>query len=220
MATAHKAHWERETGVLLKRKPARAAPWCVLAIAGALTASPLRAEDGWRIESGAVRVVCPLTVGGSFEATTRAVSGSATLTSPQPPAFGGEITVDLRTLDTGIGLRNRHMRENYLEVDKGEGFDKAVLTDIRLSQGDAASFQGKTGFTGTLRLHGVVKPVAGQAQVGRAASKILVDAAFPVRLLDYQIEKPQYLGVGVKTEVQVKVSLVAIPASGAIKEGR
>lgn len=26
--------------------------------------------------------------------------------------------VDLRTIDTGIGLRNRHMRDNYLETDQ------------------------------------------------------------------------------------------------------
>ena len=26
--------------------------------------------------------------------------------------------VDLNTVDTGIGLRNRHMRENYLHTDK------------------------------------------------------------------------------------------------------
>ena len=28
-------------------------------------------------------------------------------------------SVDLRTLDTGIGLRNAHLRDNYLEVSRG-----------------------------------------------------------------------------------------------------
>ena len=40
-----------------------------------------------------------------------------------------------------------------------------------------------------------------------------VEAAFPVTLADYGIAKPRYLGVGVKDEVEVKVSLVAVPAA-------
>ena len=41
-----------------------------------------------------------------------------------------------------------------------------------------------------------------------------VEATFPVTLPDYGIAKPRYLGVGVKDEVGVKVSLVAVPAEG------
>ena len=48
------------------------------------------------------------------------------------PHFDGNLTVDLRTLDTGIGLRNDHLRDHYLEVDKGPGFDKAILSEIVL----------------------------------------------------------------------------------------
>ena len=45
-------------------------------------------------------------------------------------ALDGNLVVDLRTLDTGIGLRNRHLRENYLEVDKAPGFETATLSEI------------------------------------------------------------------------------------------
>ncbi len=67
----------------------------------------------------------------------------------------GEIVVDLATIDTGIALRNQHLRENYLEVAKGRGFDKAVLSEIRVHDADGEEFQGRTAFTGTLLLHGV-----------------------------------------------------------------
>lgn len=165
----------------------------------------------WRVSQADVRVVCPLTVGGSFEATTPSLAGKLELEAQHPASFAGELVVDLRTLDTGIGLRNDHLRETYLEVEKGAGFATAALSELRLGDVDAASFQGRTRFTGTLRLHGATKPVAGDAVVRREGATIRVEASFPVTLADYAIAEPRYLGVGVKREVQVKVSLVATP---------
>ena len=188
-------------------------PSFMLALAGGFVAAAAVASDSWSIQGGTVRVLCPITVGGSFEATTPEITGSTTLAAPRPPAFTGEIVVDLRNIDTGISLRNRHLRENYLEVGRGQGFEKAVLSQIKLGDVDAATFQGKTSFEGVLQLHGVAKAVSGHAQIQRSGSNIQVDATFPVRLADHAIEKPQYLGVGVKSEVQVKVSFVATPGA-------
>jgi len=164
-----------------------------------------RAQDAaWRVGSGEVAVVCPLTVGGRFEAKTRSVSGQLAVDPAQPSRLTGEIAVDLKTLDTGIGLRNTHMRENYLEVGKGDGFDRAVLSEIVL-KGEAATVTGATTFTATLLVHGTRKPVSGQAHISRAGADVHVDASFPVTLADFGIAEPRYLGVGVKDQVQVKV---------------
>jgi polyisoprenoid-binding protein YceI len=163
----------------------------------------------WRVAQGDVRVVCPLTVGGTFEARTASITGTLALLTARPAVFSGRLSVDLRTLDTGIGLRNDHLRNTYLEVGKGEGYDTAVLSDIRLADVDAESFQGRTGFTAVLLLHGAKKTVTGPAELRREGPSVRVTAGFPVVLADYGIAKPQYLGVGVKNEVQVKVSLVA-----------
>ncbi len=189
----------------------------LLATAGLAAAATLEAQDvgaSWQVAHGDVRVVCPMTVGGSFEAKTSALSGTLTLTAPRPAAFSGALAVDLRSLDSGIGLRNEHLRDSYLEVGKGGGYEQAVLTDIRLD-GDAASVQGKTGFSGRLQLHGTTRDVKGQAEVRREGGSVRVEASFPVTISDYGIPKPQYLGVGVRNEVQVKVSLVATPAAAA-----
>ena len=40
-----------------------------------------------------------------------------------------------------------------------------------------------------------------------------MEASFLVKLADFGIPKPQYLGVGVKSEVQVKVTLTGTPAT-------
>jgi YceI-like domain len=160
-----------------------------------------------------VRVLCPLTIGGSFEARTEAIQGTVTL-GASAVVFGGDLSVDLDTLDTGIGLRNEHLRRRYLEVERGPGFDHAILSGISLGEGDPRGLQGKAHFTGTLLVHGTKRPVAGQATVHREGSTIRVVASFPVTVSEFGIEKPRYLGVGVKDQVNVTVSLVAQPSEG------
>lgn len=185
---------------------------CLLALA-----APSRAADhpSWRVVQGEVRILCPMTVGGGFEARTSALLGTLALAGARPVALGGDLVVDLRTLDTGIGLRNTHLRDAYLEVGKGDGFEKAVLSNLKLGDVDPETFQGRTAFTGDLALHGAKVQVTGEAEIRREGKSFRVNATFPVRISDYGIAKPQYLGVGVRDVVQVKVTLDLSDASVA-----
>lgn len=190
---------------------------CLLAFA-----APLHGAEApsWRVVRGEVKILCPMTVGGSFEARTPALLGTLVLAGARPLTFGGDIVVDLKTLDTGIGLRDDHLRNEYLEVGKGSGFEKAVLSGLQLGNLDPDSFQGRTPFTGDLAVHGVKVAIKGQAEIQRDASSLRVEASFPVRVADHGIPKPQYLGVGVRDEVQVRVSLIlsrSTAADGAVR---
>jgi hypothetical protein len=158
-----------------------------------------------------------MTVGGSFEAKTSSLTGALAVGDSRPAVISGDLSVDLRTLDTGMGMRNDHLRNEYLEVGHGEGFERAVLSEIHLGDVDPATFQGRTGFTATFLLHGAKRTVTGHAEIHRDGSSVRVEAGFPVTLADYGIAKPRYLGVGVKDEVEIKVSLVAVP--GAAQAG-
>jgi polyisoprenoid-binding protein YceI len=172
-------------------------------------AGPAAAQaPSWKVAQGDVRVTVPLRPGGGFEAKTAALTGTLTLAAPQPIALSGELTVDLATIDTGIDLRNRHLREKYLEVAK-PGFDKAVLSDIRLSDANGESFEGKSGFTGTLRLHGVSRPLTGTAEIHREGTAVRVVATFAILLTDFGIEPPEYMGVGVGSKLGVRVTVTA-----------
>lgn len=186
-------------GVLRSTRPVAA----VLVLCGVSTIAAQ--APAWRISGGEVVVHCPLTVGGSFQAKTAAIEGQLAPDPSQPSKLTGELAVDLKTLDSGIGLRNTHMRDNYLEVSKGDGFDRAVLSDIVLAGGDATTVTGATTFTATLLVHGTKKPVSGQARVTRSGGDVRVEASFPVTLQDFGITEPRYLGVGVKDQVQVRV---------------
>jgi polyisoprenoid-binding protein YceI len=172
---------------------------------------PVRAADGpaFTVAQGDVRVTVPLRPGGGFEARTTSLAGSLTLAGAKPVQLSGELQVDLATIDTGIDLRNRHLRENYLEIAKGSAYQKALLTEIHLAEADGEAFEGRSGFTGTLRLHNVTKPVAGTAEIRREGTGARVVATFPLLLTDFGIEPPQYMGVGVGNKLVVKVSFLA-----------
>jgi hypothetical protein len=184
---------------------------CVLALLAAFpTTWAFGADASWHVVRADVRVVCPMTVGGSFEARTGAMRGTVTTGGPGAP-LGGDLSVDLRTLDTGIGLRSEHLRDKYLEVGRGQGFDRAVLSAIRLGDAEPGSLEGRTPFTGIFLLHGTAQAIAGQATVRREGRSVRVEASFPVTVSAFGIEKPRYLGVGVKDQVTVTASLVAEP---------
>ena len=158
----------------------------------------------WRVERGDISVKCPMTIGGSFDAKATALTGVVNANGGS--TLDGSLAVDLRSLDTGISLRNDHLREKYLEVDKGAGFDKAVLSDITLKGLNVEAPDGKGSFSGSLTLHGVTKMVGGPVEVRKAGAGLRVQASFPVNLPDYNIAEPRYLGVGVRNTVQVDVT--------------
>ena len=179
----------------------------VMGLAGvAFIASSARADEALRVTSGEIAALCPLTVGGSFEIKTTAVAGE--LTPSAGGAVKGALTVELIKLETGISLRDRHLRNNYLEVQKGANFATAKLENITVEK-----LPGETTFRGTLTLHGRQREVTGTADVQSDGKGYKLSAMFPVRVSEFQIPEPSYLGVGVQDEVTIRVSLSAARAT-------
>jgi polyisoprenoid-binding protein YceI len=173
------------------------------------------AAEPWRIESGEVRVTVPLRPGGAFEAKSAALAGTLTPAGSLPVTLEGEVALDLATIDTGIALRNQHLREKYLEIAKGKGFDRAVLSGVAVRDAAGPEFEGRSAFVGTLLLHGVKGSAAGTAEIRRSGAGVRVDATFPLTLTDFGIQPPEYLGVGVANKVIVHVQLSAAPQRAA-----
>jgi polyisoprenoid-binding protein YceI len=166
------------------------------------------AQDRLLISEPSVVVRCPLTVGGSFDAKTTALNGELAIDSQNQAELAGSLSVDLRTLQTGIKLRDTHMRENYLEVQK-PGYEHATLSNIRLD-GNTSAPVAKVAFTGVLAVHGLQRNVAGTADIRRVGDSLRVQASFPVKVSEFEIASPSYLGVGVRDEVTVAVTFNAI----------
>jgi polyisoprenoid-binding protein YceI len=182
----------------------------VALLAAAVVTTPAVAQEPLRVSGGEVTVICPLTVGGSFEAKTENLSGDLAVASDNQ-SVKGALIVDLQTLQTGIGLRDKHLKANYLEVEKGPEFAAARLQDIRVER-----LKGKTQFRGLLTLHGQKREVTGTADIKPNGSGYRMEATFPVKVADFQIPEPTYLGVGVADEVIVRVNLHAQPGAAAI----
>lgn len=99
--------------------------------------------------------------------------------------------VDLRTLDTGIGLRNRHMKEDYLETDK------YPMTSFKgkITKADKAS-DGKINVIadGNMSIHGVTRPVSIKGiMTPSQGGGYRVQSNFEVKLTDYNIAIPQLM---------------------------
>jgi polyisoprenoid-binding protein YceI len=151
----------------------------------------------------------------SFTGKTSQMEGRIAV---DPTAVGDSITVrvevDLASLDTGIGKRNQHMRENHLETAK---YPKAVFTGAtvggpagaKLEPGQPVWFDVE----GTFALHGVSRRLRTQVEVTLedqgGKRRLRFKTAFPVSLAAYAISRPQFLFLKLADEQAVKVSGVA-----------
>jgi polyisoprenoid-binding protein YceI len=166
-------------------------------------------NNTFKIATAEIAVLCPLTIGGDFEAKTTTMSGDMTV--GEGGAVKGTLAVDLMKLDTGISLRDRHLRNNYLEVQKGPDFAVAKLTNLKLEH-----LPGKGTLRAMLTLHGQQREVTGVADVQQNGNGYRVEATFPLQISEFQIPEPTYLGVGVKNEITIRVKLGVTPAAAAI----
>lgn len=108
------------------------------------------------------------------------------------------VTVPLKNLDTKIELRNKHMRERYLEVAKYPN------AELRVQKSAVKAAAGKA--SGVLSLHGKSKPTTFAYTTKPDGGATAVTGSFRVNILDFGIEKPGYAGVSVKPDVDVKVA--------------
>ena len=117
----------------------------------------------------------------------------------------GEITMELSELDTGIPLRNKHLRENYLHIEK---FPTAVikLTEIKdLEKQRKGGNKTSSAFSGTLIMHGVEAPLTKTEYIFKDPKK--VTAKFSINLVDHGVPYPSFMGVKVIDVVMVTVDI-------------
>ena len=117
----------------------------------------------------------------------------------------GESTFELASLDTGIEMRNKHMKEKYLEVQK---YPQAKLTITQLKLAQPLS-ENQTldhvPFTGKLLLHGVESPVSGTAHLEKKGTQMSITAEFNLQIKNFGITEPTFAGISMADEVQVVV---------------
>ena len=114
------------------------------------------------------------------------------------------LRVPLDSLDTGIDLRNRHMKEKYLDTNR---YPPAELRVARAMLKEGAGQTGK----GTFSVHGTTQDVALQYDVVKSAQGLSVKGNFDINLKAHDILVPNYLGVTVKPDVKITAAFLVRP---------
>jgi polyisoprenoid-binding protein YceI len=117
----------------------------------------------------------------------------------------GAFDVGLNEFETGIELRNRHMREKYLETSK---FPKATLEidHVELPKDwKPGTDVGSAKFQGKLMLKGTTKPVEGTVKI--SGTNMATEADFVIDISQFPIGVPSYMGVTVASSVNVHVTI-------------
>jgi len=117
--------------------------------------------------------------------------------------------LDLNTIKTGIGLRDRHMRENYLETKKFPFAEfTGKLTDMPgLEEGQKSEVSAM----GLFKIHGVEKEIEVKGYLTKIRSDyIQLEANFKVLLSDYKIDIPKVMFYELSEEQEVTISAVLI----------
>ena len=118
--------------------------------------------------------------------------------------------VNLADFDSGIGKRDRDMRE-VLDTDR---WPKAVyrgkITELAAVDSSVTAFRVET--RGTLSLHGVEREIGVPGLIVMQEERFRVEAAFSLKLADYGIEAPSlaaFVKVSQEIDLEVSVSLGA-----------
>ena len=118
-----------------------------------------------------------------------------------------KITVPLGQLTTGIALRDKHMKEKYLEVGK---FPELVLevpwAAVKLPQ-DGQRLEGSG--TGKVTLHGQTREVPIRYALQRTGTRYQVTGHAAINLKDFGIEVPSYFGVTVQPDIDARATFTA-----------
>lgn len=117
----------------------------------------------------------------------------------------GVAQVDLSSFDTGISMRDRHMKEKYLEVEK---FGEAKLSFKSAKiPAEIVNGQGTIEVPAELELHGKKNPVQVKVTAIKKGDALSPACQFKIKLSDYGIEIPQFSGITVANEVEITASL-------------
>lgn len=127
---------------------------------------------------------------GSFVAKTDDVKGVAFLRGDQ--VLAKDIKVNLKTIKTGIALRDSHTQK-YLETEK---YPEAVLLKAVGKNG-----KGKA----QIRFRQKEEVVEGTYTISK--DKKTLEARFPLSLAKFGITGIKYMGVGVQDETVVRLKL-------------
>ena len=145
----------------------------------------------------------------AFDGTTNRVSGTIVADPANVAASSVTLSVDVNALDTGVGLRNKEMRERYLQTPK---FPEATFKSksVEGPATIAANAPADIKITGDFTLHGVTKTMTIPVRVVLIPDgRIHATSQFAVKMPEFGINVPKNVLVTVNDEVPVRLDVWA-----------
>ncbi len=128
---------------------------------------------------------------GDFKAEISDVKGEAIIDGDTVRAE--KVVAELKSLKTGMTLRDKHAKDKYLEV--------ATFPVVELVSAIGKGGKGK----GRIKMKNIEKDVEGTYKIEGGELK----ADFPIKLSDFKITGIKYMGIGVEDVVKVRVTIPA-----------
>lgn len=143
----------------------------------------------------------------SFDGKTSDVVGTIVADAASPAAGTVQVTINIDSLDTGVSLRNKEMRERFLQTDK---FGTATFKSVSVAgpPSVAPNQPADINVTGDFTLHGVTKRMTIPVRVVLIPDgRIHATSSFKIHMPDFGISVPHNLLVTVNDDVPVRLDV-------------
>lgn len=157
----------------------------------------------------------------NIKGTATKLSGTIAADPANPAASSVDIRIDVSSLDTGIAMRNEHLRDRYLAAEKFPTMSFKSVSVASPIRTITANQPVDVSVTGDMTLHGVTKritvpvrvvviPASELTKASRGAGDwIHATATFPIKLTDFGIDVPEKMLMKVSNDISIKVDVFA-----------
>jgi len=137
------------------------------------------------------------------------VTGTIVADPAQPSSASVQVTINVDALDTGVGMRNKEMRERYLETTKF-GTAHLQVRQRHRSGNDRSQPAADINVTGDMSLHGVTKRMTIPVRVVLIPDgRVHATTSFKIHMPDFGISVPHNILVTVNDDVPVRLDVWA-----------
>jgi polyisoprenoid-binding protein YceI len=146
----------------------------------------------------------------AFDGRTSDVAGTIVADPANPAGSSVEVTINVDALNTGNSLRNKEMRERYLETPK---FGTAAFKSVSVSgpASIAPNQPADINVTGDITVHGVTKRMTISVRVVLIPDgRIHASSNFKIHMPDFGIAVPHNILVTVNDDVPVRLDVWAV----------
>ncbi len=150
----------------------------------------------------------------SWKGTTKDVNGTVSYDSQTGEFIAGEVQIGLASLDSGNGLRDARMRNEFLQTDK---FPKAIFTVKKIenfpkfSEWKQWGNRQKGKMVGDLTIKNITKPVTFDAEAIYTGKELKITGMSKVKMTDFGITPPNFLLVTVEDTLGLEFDALAKP---------